>query len=109
MQWEFKEWTFELSWKLITYQLLTGAAVGKLCSIWFHLGWLACAFWILALYWFIHACTAYGEASLSYFDDRTGKFKPRFGKRVRVEIFAVFAAVSLAFAAAGLFAQLHSN
>jgi len=107
-----REWKLVWSWKGVAVQLCLAAAIAKMLSAissdFYHLNWIASAFWFLALAWFAIACSSYNEESLKYFDGQSGRFQPRFQKRSRMHIFGAFLTVAIVFAVLGLFVQIYS-
>jgi hypothetical protein len=107
MQSTSKEWKLVWTWQGVLMQLCGSAAIGKMASVGYHANWLAAALWFLAFVWFLHACNSLREASLKYFDDRSGTFEPRFSEHSRRQIFFVFTAVAIVFVVVGLLVQIY--
>src|SRR5262249_8571103 len=90
-----------MRWKgylLVLYMVSCSLAFGKLFALEFsvfHVNWVAASFWSLALLVMVCSWRLYGEASLSYFDNKSGRHKPCFSK----QLLARFASRSMAISA----------
>ena len=106
-----REWRFIWSWKKIALQLCMAAAIGKYISYivhdFYHLNWIASSLWFLSGSWVAIAFSLYNQESLSYFDNKTGRFQPRFQKRSRVQIFFACVALAIALLLLGALDQLY--
>jgi len=102
-----------MRWKLAVYILFVlGYCLvgGKAVAMWFgpfHLNWVAASFWCLALLFMVWAWKLYNEASLSYFDGRSGRHKPRFSKLVLARFAARTMAISALIFFVGVLVQVY--